>query len=163
MKDLSYIVKRKTSIFNDDIVDKASFINDKIDNSRFLVMGAAGSIGRAVTGELFKRNPKALHAVDISENNLAELVRDLRSSHGYISGEFKTFCIDCGSDHYDKFYNQEGEYDYILNLSALKHVRSEKDPFTLLRMIDTNIFNTIRSLQLSSNSGIKNYFCVKAF
>jgi len=160
MKDLSYIVKRKTSIFNDDIVDKASFINDKIDNSRFLVMGAAGSIGRAVTGELFKRNPKALHAVDISENNLAELVRDLRSSHGYISGEFKTFCIDCGSDHYDKFYNQEGEYDYILNLSALKHVRSEKDPFTLLRMIDTNIFNTIRSLQLSSNSGIKNYFCV---
>lgn len=160
MNDLSFIVKRKTSIFKDDIVDKAAFINDKIDNSRFLVIGAAGSIGRAVTGELFKRNPKALHAVDISENNLAELVRDLRSSHGYISGEFKTFCIDCGSDHYDKLYNQEGEYDYILNLSALKHVRSEKDPFTLLRMIDTNIFNTIRSLQLSSNSRIKNYFCV---
>ena len=160
MQDFSFIVKRKTSIFKNDIVDKAAFINNIINNSSFLVIGAAGSIGRAVTGELFKRNPKALHAVDISENNLAELVRDLRSGHGYISGEFKTFCIDCGSDHFDKFYNQEGEYDYILNLSALKHVRSEKDPFSLLRMVDTNIFNTIRSLQLSSNSGIKNYFCV---
>ena len=140
MEDFSYIVKRKTSIFKNDIVDKAAFINDIINNSRFLVIGAAGSIGRAVTGELFKRNPKALHAVDISENNLAELVRDLRSGHGYISGEFKTFCIDCGSDHFDKLYNQEGEYDYILNLSALKHVRSEKDPFTLMRLIEVNIF-----------------------
>ena len=96
MEDFSYIVKRKTSIFKNDIVDKAAFINDIINNSRFLVIGAAGSIGRAVTGELFKRNPKALHAVDISENNLAELVRDLRSGHGYISGEFKHFALIVG-------------------------------------------------------------------
>jgi FlaA1/EpsC-like NDP-sugar epimerase len=109
---------------------------------------------------LFKRNPKTLHAVDISENNLVELVRDLRSNHGYISGEFKTFCSDCGTEHFDKLYAQEGGYDYILNLSALKHVRSEKDPFTLIRMIDTNIFNTIKCLQLSFSKGIKNYFCV---
>ena len=160
MQDFSYIVKRKTSIFKNDIEDKAVFIIDIINNSRFLVIGAAGSIGRAVTGELFKRNPKALHVVDISENNLAELVRDLRSGYGYIDGEFKTFCIDCGTEHFSKFYAQEGGYDYILNLSALKHVRSEKDPFTLIRMIDTNIFNTIKTLKLSLDRGIKNYFCV---
>jgi FlaA1/EpsC-like NDP-sugar epimerase len=160
MIDLSYIVKRKISIFWDDLVDKSDLISEKVTNSRFLIIGAAGSIGRAVTNELFRRNPKSLHAIDISENNLAELVRNLRSSHGYIDGKFKTFCIDCGSEHFDKLYSMEGGYDYILNLSALKHVRSERDPFTLIRMIDTNIFNTIKSLQLSSNNGIKNYFCV---
>lgn len=160
MIDLSYIFKRKKSIFCDDLVTKSELISERVTNSRFLIIGAAGSIGRAVTNELFRRNPKSLHAIDISENNLAELVRNLRSSHGYIDGEFKTFCIDCGTEHFDKLYSQEGGYDYILNLSALKHVRSEKDPFTLIRMIDTNIFNTIKSLKLSSVSGIKNYFCV---
>ena len=160
MIDLSYIVKRKKSIFCEDLVYKSSLISQKVTNSRFLVIGAAGSIGRAVTYELFRRNPKSLHVIDISENNLAELVRNLRSSYGYIDGEFKTFCIDCGTEHFDKLHAQEGGYDYILNLSALKHVRSEKDPFTLIRMIDTNIFNTITTLKLSLDSGIKNYFCV---
>ena len=160
MNNLSYIVKRSHSIFKDDIAKNKFCINDLISISRFLVIGAAGSIGRSVTYELFSRNPNTLHVIDISENNLAELVRNLRSSYGYIDGEFKTFCIDCGTEHFDKLYAQEGGYDYILNLSALKHVRSEKDPFTLIRMIDTNIFNTITTLKLSLDSGIKNYFCV---
>jgi FlaA1/EpsC-like NDP-sugar epimerase len=160
MIDLSYIVKREQSIFCEDLVYKSSFISQEVANSRFLIIGAAGSIGRAVTYELFRRNPKSLHAIDISENNLAELVRNLRSSYGYIDGEFKTFCIDCGTEHFNKLCAQEGGYDYILNLSALKHVRSEKDPFTLIRMIDTNIFNTIKTLKLSLDSGLKNYFCV---
>ena len=86
-----------------------------------------------------------LHVVDISENNLVELVRDIRSSYGYIEGDFKTLALDIGSLAYDLFYEDDGQYDYVLNLSALKHVRSEKDPFTLMRMVEVNILNTIKT------------------
>ncbi len=102
-------------------------------------MGGAGSIGQAVVKEIFKRNPLKLHVVDISENNLTEAVRDIRSSFGYIDGDFQTFALDIGSDEYDAFIQNDGEFDYVLNLSALKHVRSEKDPYTLMRMIHVNI------------------------
>ena len=74
-----------------------------------------------------------------------ELVRDLRSSLG-IKGDFKTYALDIGSIEYDCFIDSDGKYDFILNLSALKHVRSEKDPFTLMRMIDVNISNTNKTI-----------------
>ena len=133
---------------------------DLIKNSRFLVLGAAGTIGQAVTKEIFKRNPLKLHVVDISENNLVELVRDLRSDFGYIDGDFQTYALDIGSSIYDAFIAADGQYDYVLNLSALKHVRSEKDPFTLMRMIEVNILNTIKTIQQSKEKGVKKYFCV---
>jgi FlaA1/EpsC-like NDP-sugar epimerase len=98
--------------------------------------------------------------VDISENNMVELVRDIRSSLGYIDGEFATFAIDCGSDIFDSFVTNSPGYDYVLNLSALKHVRSEKDPFTLMRMIDVNIFNTDKTMGQAKKRGAKKYFCV---
>jgi FlaA1/EpsC-like NDP-sugar epimerase len=131
-----------------------------VGKSSFLVIGGAGSIGQAVTKEIFKRNPLKLHVVDISENNMVELVRDLRSSYGYIEGDFQTFALDIGSSEYDAFIKADGQFDYVLNLSALKHVRSEKDPFTLMRMIDVNIFNTEKTLQQSIEKGTKKYFCV---
>ncbi|WP_268034975.1 UDP-N-acetylglucosamine 4,6-dehydratase [Algoriphagus sp. PAP.12] len=126
----------------------------------FLVLGGAGSIGQAVTKEIFKRNPKKLHVVDISENNLVELVRDVRSSFGYIDGDFKTFALDIGSKQYDAFWNSDGNYDFVLNLSALKHVRSEKDPFTLMRMVEVNILNTLKTVRQAKAKGINKYFCV---
>jgi hypothetical protein len=91
---------------------------------------------------------------------LVELVRDLRSSFGYIKGEFQTFALDIGSIEYDVFIESDGKYDYVLNLSALKHVRSEKDPYTLMRMIDVNIFNTVKTIKQSIHNGTKKYFCV---
>ena len=135
-------------------------LSELVKVSKFLVIGGAGSIGQAVVCEIFKREPRVLHVVDISENNLVELVRDIRSTIGYCSGEFKTFAIDCGSSGYEAFFATEGSYDYVLNLSALKHVRSESDPYTLSRMIDVNIFNTIKSLKIASSKVLKNYFCV---
>ena len=125
-----------------------------------MILGAAGTIGQAVTKEIFKRNPKKLHVIDISENNLVELVRDLRSSYGYTSGIFKSFCLDIGSHQYDLFIEQDGCYDYVLNLSALKHVRSESNPFTLMRMIEVNILNTEKTIIQSINKEVKKYFCV---
>lgn len=154
------LIGRQTELFTSDICKHEDELIGEIENSSFLVIGAAGSIGQAVTKEIFKRNPKKLHAVDLSENNLVELVRDIRSSFGYIDGDFKTFALDIGSIVYDSFIETDGKYDYVLNLSALKHVRSEKDPFTLMRMIDVNIFNTEKTLQQSIDNGVKKYFCV---
>jgi len=154
------LIGRDSELFEDDIRTYGKELDQIIKNSRFLVVGGAGSIGSAVVKEIFKRNPKKLHVVDISENNLVELVRDIRSSLGYIDGEFKTFALDIGSDIYDAFIKNDGQYDYVLNLSALKHVRSEKDPYTLMRMIDVNIFNTDKTISQSIEKGVKKYFCV---
>lgn len=155
------LIGRNKALFSKDISENESKLKKEVSSSSFLVIGGAGSIGQAVTKEIFKRNPKKLHVVDLSENNLTELVRDIRSSFGYIDGEFKTFTLDIGSSIYDAFIKSDGKYDYILNLSALKHVRSEKDPFTLMRMIDVNIFNTDKTLQQAIDLGhTKKYFCV---
>ena len=148
MKILNLIGRTK-ELFIDDINNHEKELSQIVSNSTFLVIGGAGSIGQAVTKEIFKRNPKKLHVVDISENNMVELVRDIRSSFGYIDGDFATFALDIGSLEYDAFIKADGKYDYVLNLSALKHVRSEKDPFTLMRMIETNIFNTDKTLKQS--------------
>jgi FlaA1/EpsC-like NDP-sugar epimerase len=160
MNNVLGLVGRTEPLFGSDIQNSNISLCDIVSKSRFLVLGGAGSIGQAVTKEIFKRNPKKLHVVDISENNMVELVRDIRSSFGYIDGDFQTFALDIGSIEYDAFIKADGEYDYVLNLSALKHVRSEKDPFTLMRMIDVNIFNTDKTIQQSIDSGAKKYFCV---
>jgi len=160
MNKLLAMIGREEGFFKLDIESNSANIGDIVLKSRFLVLGGAGSIGQAVVREIFKRNPRKLHVVDISENNLAELVRDVRSSFGYIEGEFKTFSLDIGSIEYDAFIKFDGQYDYVLNLSALKHVRSEEDPFTLMRMIDVNIFNTNKTIKQSAKNGIKKYFCV---
>jgi len=154
------LIGRNKELFIQDVSDHEEELSKVVSFSSFLVIGGAGSIGQAVVKEIFKRNPKKLHVVDISENNLVELVRDIRSSFGYIDGDFKTFALDIGSIEYDAFIKADGKFDYVLNLSALKHVRSEKDPFTLMRMIDVNIFNTEKSLQQSIDKGVKKYFCV---
>ncbi|NES63162.1 polysaccharide biosynthesis protein, partial [Vibrio parahaemolyticus] len=151
---------RTDALFTQDIAHHEAELFRIVSESRFLVLGGAGSIGQAVTKEIFKRNPKKLHVVDISENNMVELVRDIRSSFGYIDGDFQTFALDIGSLEYDAFIKADGKFDYVLNLSALKHVRSEKDPYTLMRMIDVNVFNTDKTIQQSIDAGAKKYFCV---
>ncbi len=154
------LIGRTNELFSNDIINHEKELTSIVSNSKFLVIGGAGSIGSATTKEIFKRNPKKLHVVDISENNMVELVRDIRSSFGYIDGDFQSFALDIGSIEYDAFWEADGDYDYVLNLSALKHVRSEKDPYTLMRMIDVNVFNTDKTLQQSIDKGVKKYFCV---
>jgi len=160
MTSILSLIGREKELFTNDIVNHDSQLMDIVSNSSFLVLGGAGSIGQAVTKEIFKRSPKKLHVVDISENNMVELVRDIRSSLGYINGDFQTFALDIGSVEYDAFIKADGKYDYVLNLSALKHVRSEKDPFTLMRMIDVNVFNTEKTMKQAAEKGSKKYFCV---
>lgn len=158
--DILKLIGRDKELFTKDIQRNETALSEIVSSSRFLVIGGAGSIGQAVTKEIFKRSPLKLHVVDISENNMVELVRDIRSSFGYIDGDFQTFALDVGSLEYDAFWNADGEYDYVLNISALKHVRSEKDPYTMMRMIDVNIFNTEKTIRQSIEKGVKKYFCV---
>jgi FlaA1/EpsC-like NDP-sugar epimerase len=154
------MIGRTNELFNEDIRNLKEALSSIISSGNFLVIGGAGSIGQAVTKEIFKRSPSKLHVVDISENNMVELVRDIRSTIGYIEGDFRTFAIDCGGPEFEAMIANEGPYDYVFNLSALKHVRSEKDPFTLMRMLMVNIFNTIKTFRLARDHGAKKYFCV---
>ena len=154
------LIGRNEALFEGDIGHNEAVLSELVSSSRFLVVGGAGSIGQAVTREIFKRKPKVLHVVDISENNMVELVRDVRSTLGYIDGDFSTFAIDCGTVHFDALMKWAGGYDYVLNLSALKHVRSEKDPFTLMRMVDVNVLNTNKTIEQALEHGARKYFCV---
>ncbi|MGI5058547.1 UDP-N-acetylglucosamine 4,6-dehydratase [Treponema pectinovorum] len=158
------LIGRTAPLLETDIKNNEKIISEIVRNSRFLVIGGAGTIGSAICKEIFYRNPKVLHVVDISENNMVELVRDIRSSVGYGDGEFATFALDCGSEIFKAFMNAQkkriGGYDYVFNTSALKHVRSEKDPYTLMRLIDTNIFNTDQTMKMAKDAGAKKYFCV---
>ena len=158
--DILDIIGRDNELFSLDLENNDAKLAEIISNSSFLVLGGAGTIGKAVSKEIFKRNPQQLDIVDISENNLAELVRDIRSSLGYIRGDFRTFALDIDSIEYDFFKEKNNSYDYVLNLSALKHVRSEKDIFTLMRMINVNIFNTNKTIADAVKFKSKKYFCV---
>ena len=160
MTDILTLIGRSQPLFSEDIARHEAQLSDVVSQSRFLVLGGAGSIGQAVCKEIFRRQPEKLHVVDISENNLVELVRDIRSGLGYIPGDFQTFALDIGSIEFDAFFAADGQYDYVLNLSALKHVRSEKDPYTLMRMIDVNILNTDKTIRLAMAKGCRKYFCV---
>lgn len=160
MDSILDLIGRDAELFAADIGSRDDELARAVAESRFLIIGGAGSIGQAVTREIFKRNPRILHVVDISENNMVELVRDIRSSIGYSDAEFATFALDAGSDIFDSFVANGPGYDYVLNLSALKHVRSEKDPYTLMRMVDVNVFNTDRTMRQAAAKGAKKYFCV---
>lgn len=159
MKYLS-LIGRSSELFAEDITKNEHLINEIVSSSSFLIIGGAGSIGQAVTYEIFKRNPVLLDVVDISENNMVELVRNIRSTIGYQSGEFNTYALDCGSREFEALMQSKSSYDYVFNLSALKHVRNEKDQYTLMRMIMVNIFNTVKTLRYSKEMDSKNYFCV---
>lgn len=158
--DYLSLIGRDEVLFDKDLHRCKEELTSLVARSRFLVIGGAGTIGQAVVREIFKRNPAIIHVVDISENNMVELVRELRSTIGYGDGDFKTFAIDCGTLEFESLVENEGPYDYVFNLSALKHVRSEKDPYTLMRMIMVNVVNTVTTLRLARKMGAKNYFCV---
>lgn len=148
-----------SSLFTSDLKTFGDLLCSRVERKRFLIVGGAGTIGSAVANEIIKRGPEAVHIVDISENNLVETVRYLRSSNA-LKSELLTFAIDAGGKEFDALIKHMPAYDFILNLSALKHVRSEKDPYTLNRLIDVNIFNAAKLARIVAEQNATKYFCV---
>jgi len=158
--NIENLIGRSSSLFKSDLLLRNEEIDEVIKSSSFLVIGGAGSIGSGVVKFLFSRSPLKLHIVDLNENSLAELVRDVRSSFGYISGDFRTFCLDSLSEEFNSYIRSVGYFDFVLNLSAMKHVRSERDEFTLMRLLRVNIFNTIQTFRSAEKIDAKKYFAV---
>jgi FlaA1/EpsC-like NDP-sugar epimerase len=158
--DAARLIGRERGLFAQDIAENKTTLSDAISGARVLIYGGAGSIGKEVVAQVFRRNPSALHVIDISENNLVELVRDLRSSLGYIDGETMFLPIDMGGVETQAFLATQKPYDYVLNIAAMKHVRSGKDAYSLMRMIDTNVLNTVETLRHARSGGARKYFAV---
>jgi len=161
-KLLNKILKRSVSMFEDDLVKHRREIGERVRGSRVLVLGAAGSIGSAFVKQLVSFRPAGLHLVDISENNLVEIVRDLRSSLMALPEDFKTFAVSMGSLEFDRLLHAEGDYDYVVNFSAMKHVRSERDPFSLMRMFHINVEAVKALLDHLSGTATKKHFSVSS-
>jgi FlaA1/EpsC-like NDP-sugar epimerase len=126
------------------------------------VIGAAGSIGGAFTKLIAGFSLKTLHLVDLSENNLAEIVRDLRSSNQQLPEDFKTFAISFDGPEFEAYLRSDKPFDYVLNFCALKHVRSERDPFSLLRLLRVNVLANQHMMDCLVGKPVKRLFAVSS-
>lgn len=163
IEELSVLATGRTrSLFADDVEGHREEIESQIQGRRVLVIGGAGSIGAATVQILTAYHPRALHVVDHNENGLAELVRDLRSRReGLDVADFRALPFDFGSPIMRRFLTDEPPYDHVLNFAALKHVRTEKDVYSLLQMIDTNVLKPAVLLRwLGAKGSTQTYFCV---
>jgi FlaA1/EpsC-like NDP-sugar epimerase len=159
---LPSILGRDQSFLREDMESSRSNIEEALRRSRVLVIGAAGSIGSAFVTELAKYGLGGLHLLDVSENNLVEIVRQLRSGGVDLPEDFKTFAIDFSTLEMDALLKAE-QYDYVLNFSALKHVRSERDPYTLMRLLEVNVTGNARLLDsLAGQKNLKRVFSVSS-
>ncbi|WP_448585443.1 polysaccharide biosynthesis protein [Thermaurantiacus sp.] len=157
---LAKILGRPTSLFQSDLEDNRAAIAEALRGARILVYGGAGSIGREVVRLLFQARPKALHVIDISENRLADLVRSLRSSDADTSVDARFLPLDMTGPEAAAFLASEPAHDIIINFAALKHVRSEKDAFSLMRMVKVNVLDTALTLAAARAAGARKYFAV---
>ena len=158
--EMNNILGRSEGLFDEDYSSSLTALKEHLRGAKVLVVGGAGSIGSAVVIELLRNIPNTIHVVDYSENELVELVRIIRSSFDTNDTLLQTFALDYGGEEFQALVRSVGHYDYVFNLAALKHVRSERDPYTLMRLLRVNIFNTRDSIQLLRDSSLKNYFCV---
>lgn len=157
----SYVTKRPSSMFLKDIDDNREQLISKIRNKTVLVIGGAGSIGSSFIKALLPFKPAALVVVDINENGLAELTRDLRSTKGMsVPDDYITYPMDFASKVFEKMFINRGGFDIVANFSAHKHVRSEKDIFSIESLLQNNVLNAIKLLDLLTVYPPEEYFCV---
>ncbi len=163
IEELSALATGRTkSLFSEDVTLFQDELRRQIEGSRVLAIGASGSIGAATVRQLVSFNPDALHVVDQNENSLVELVRDLRSRFQPAQlRDFRTLPLKLGSPILVRFLNEQRPYDTVLNFAALKHVRSEKDCYSILQMLETNVIQPLHLLEsLAQRGGVRRYFCV---
>jgi FlaA1/EpsC-like NDP-sugar epimerase len=156
-----YVTKRPESLLEADLIANHDLLASRIDGSRVLVIGGAGTIGSNYIKALLRYKPAKLVVVDINENGLTELVRDLRSSQEYhIPTDFITYPFNLGDAVFAKMFRALGPFDIVANFAAHKHVRSEKDVFSIEAMVENNVLRARVLLDLLSESPPKHFFCV---
>lgn len=156
-----HVTKRPTSMFYPDIVANKEMLTKKIKGKSVLVIGGAGSIGSSFIKALLPFEPGALVVVDTNENALAELTRDLRSTKGmYVPEDYITYPMDFASPVFEKMFRSRGGFDIVGNFSAHKHVRSEKDIYSVEALLQNNVLHAKKLLDLLSEYPPEEYFCV---
>ena len=157
-----YMTKRPESLLAADFEKFADEMHARIDGKRMLVVGGAGTIGsNYVKAALKGFRPAAMYVVDIDENQLTELTRELRSGSEYtVPAEYVTEPIDLGSKLFDKFFKAHGPFDIVANFAARKHVRAERDVHSIEAMCDTNVFMAKKLLDLLLENPPEAFFCV---
>lgn len=155
------VTRREKSLLADDFERYDKELHDRIDGKRVLVIGGAGTIGSHYIKALLRFNVAKLVVVDINENGLTELVRDLRSRGGYrIPGDFVTYPVNFGDRVFAKLFKAHGPFDIVANFAAHKHVRSEKDIFSIEAMVENNVLRARGLLELLARQPPKHFFCV---
>ena len=155
------ITGRKKSYFLKDIQKNKKKLSDRIDGKSVLVIGGAGTIGASFVKAILHFKPAKVYVVDINENGLTELVRDVRSSMDLnIPKDFITYPINFGDKVFRKIFASEGPFDIVANFAAHKHVRSEKDHFSIEAMIENNVLKAKYLLDLLVEFPPQHFFCV---
>jgi FlaA1/EpsC-like NDP-sugar epimerase len=156
-----YITKRDKSFFEADIQNRFNDLENEISNKNVLVIGGGGTIGSNYITSILKFRPARVVVVDTNENGLTELVRSVRSTPGlFVPNEFITYPVNLGDGIFEKIYRHYKPFDIIANFAAHKHVRSEKDIFSIEAMIENNLFNAYRLLQMIEQDQPQHFFCV---
>jgi FlaA1/EpsC-like NDP-sugar epimerase len=158
----THITGRPVSLFKEDLDNNANILRTEIEDKNVMVIGGAGTIGSSFIKAMLPFHPGKLVVVDINENGLTELVRDCRSSNETpLPEDFKSYPIDFGSDVFTKVLVTHGPFDIVANFAAHKHVRSEKDSFSIEAMLENNLYKAKRLLnQLLAVVPPKHFFCV---
>ncbi|MBM3952464.1 MAG: UDP-N-acetylglucosamine 4,6-dehydratase [Rhodospirillales bacterium] len=157
---LARLLGRTRSLFADDIATADARLRAAVASQRILIVGAAGSIGSAFAKIVAPYRPAAIHLVDIDENGLVETVRDLRSGAAPLPEDFRTVTADFAGEEFPRFAAESGPYDVFANFAALKHVRAERDVYSLMRMIEVNVAALDRCLANARSFGFARVFSV---
>ena len=156
-----YVTKRPKSMFLEDIENHREKLTEKIKDKTVLVIGGAGSIGSSYIKAVLPFLPKSLVVVDINENASAELTRDLRSTKGmYVPEDYVPYPMDFASPVFEKMFRNRGGFDIVANFSAHKHVRSEKDIYSVEALLQNNVLHAKKLLDLLAEFPPEEYFCV---
>lgn len=157
----NYVTMRSESMFLSDIEENREPLVKKIKDKSILVIGGAGSIGSSYVKAVLEFLPKELIVVDINENALAELTRDLRSTYGMVVPDlYIPYPFDYSSPMFEKMFRRHGGFDIVANFSAHKHVRSEKDIYSIEALLNNNVIHLTKLLELLKEYPPEEYFCV---
>ena len=156
-----HVIGRDESLFEADLAAHDAELRAAVEGRSALVIGGAGTIGSSFIRALLAYRPARLVVVDLNENGLTELTRDLRSREGqYVPDDYKTYPISFGDPVFERMFRREGPFDIVAHFAAHKHVRSEKDRYSIEAMLENNVMNTVTLLDLLLDLPPQHFFCV---